>query len=307
MSEPEPEPEADAEPGAEPEAEPEEGAEPGLARQRSQSRHVAFVQDVKGRDESVKERELHAEMAMLEHSGWMLKKGQVRRGWSRRYFELSGDFLFYFEKKGGEKKGSIDLVSALDVRPSAYENETKRREFEIEVVVPDRTYRLDCETNAGAQGWLHSLAKFSADPEACRTFGGERAAATHDGTGRYLVLEAATVREKPDDKSTKLGRFNPDEVIEVVEQQFDDDGRARLKTATPPPGAKSGFEGGWLKTVRHHPFPADGAYQILTGAGGPGAGVAQGQAAGAAHRAPDRPGPARPDRPQRLLQSRRRF
>ena len=38
-----------------------------------------------------------AEMDKLEHAGWMAKKGGVRRAWQKRYFEHSGEFLFYRE------------------------------------------------------------------------------------------------------------------------------------------------------------------------------------------------------------------
>jgi hypothetical protein len=52
------------------------------------------------------------------HSGFMTKKGQKRKNWKRRYFEIRrretgglGDELVYMEKHGAKIKGKIDLSS----------------------------------------------------------------------------------------------------------------------------------------------------------------------------------------------------
>ena len=60
----------------------------------------------------------HDEAAAMEPSktGWMLKKGGVRRAWANRWFELRGAFLFRSEKEGGKVAGFTDLRQCSGVR-----------------------------------------------------------------------------------------------------------------------------------------------------------------------------------------------
>ena len=68
-----------------------------------------------------------------------------------------------FPAVGGELKGTIDLSIATDVRPST---EIDHKPWEMEIVTPERTYRLECETQELLHGWFLSLAKYSLDPQA---------------------------------------------------------------------------------------------------------------------------------------------
>jgi hypothetical protein len=104
----------------------------------------------------------HAEQQPILEAGWMDKQGGVRRAWRNRYFELRGDIMFYRDDVGGKIKGVVDLAEAVDVRPS---QEVGRRQWEMEIVLPQRQFRLECETQEDLARWLRALAKYSKDPQ----------------------------------------------------------------------------------------------------------------------------------------------
>jgi hypothetical protein len=45
------------------------------------------------------------------HSGWVLKQGERRKNWKRRWFQLQleGREIAYYDRPGGDCKGEIDL------------------------------------------------------------------------------------------------------------------------------------------------------------------------------------------------------
>eukprot|EP01046_Picozoa_sp_COSAG06_P028673 COSAG06_NODE_2601_length_6597_cov_26.465651_1_plen_665_part_10 len=183
-----------------------------------------------------------AELQALSHAGWMAKKGGVRRNWQKRYFEHSGDFLFYREQVGGDLKGTIDLESATDVRPST---EIDHKQWEMEIVCPERTYRMECETEEQLKGWFLSLAKYSSDPEGLAAWTPHREGQAVAVQARYLLLDKATARQGPDDESLKVGEFDRGQVIACVEELTEEgSGIVRVRSSTAPKGAPSG---GWLK------------------------------------------------------------
>lgn len=182
-----------------------------------------------------------AELEALAHAGWMAKKGGVRRNWQKRYFEHSGDFLFYREEIAGDLKGTIDLSLATDVRPST---EIDHKQWEMEIVCPNRVYRLACETQEELKRWFLSLSKYSLDPEALAAWVPHQEGQAVGVQARYLVLAKATARQAPDDKSLKVGEFDPGQVIACIEELTDENGIVRVRSSTAPKGAPSG---GWLK------------------------------------------------------------
>ena len=208
---------------------------------KAQARFAALFASLKSDPEMLARAQM-AEMQALEHAGWMAKKGGLRRAWKRRYFEQSGDFLFYREDVGADVLGVVDLVKATDVRPSAH---LGHKQWEIEIVTPDRTYRLECDTADSMHDWLCSLAKFSVDPEALRNW----VPHTEGGTlvqNRYLVLTKATARQAPDDDSLKLGEMPEGLVVQCVEELTDAEGIERVRCCGSVVHAEAP-SGGWLK------------------------------------------------------------
>ena len=96
------------------------------------------------------------------------KKGARRTdGWKRRYFELRGSTLDYFEAEGGKHKGAIELGQdgILTAEPAQVRLEGNAREskngisaMELEIRVAGRTYRLMCKEGPVVQDeWLAKL------------------------------------------------------------------------------------------------------------------------------------------------------
>ena len=92
-----------------------------------------------------------AETLPLVYSGWMSKKGGVRRSWARRWFELRGDFLLRRESEAGPFVGSIHLPSCEAVRVS---QAPAAKQHELELFSPERTVRLQCESDGQMRQWL---------------------------------------------------------------------------------------------------------------------------------------------------------
>ena len=63
----------------------------------------------------------------LSLSGWMSKKGGVRRNWQKRWFELKGTVLIYTEKEGDAKvSGAIAVDECTAARLSEFTDDKVR-------------------------------------------------------------------------------------------------------------------------------------------------------------------------------------
>ena len=98
-------------------------------------------------------------------TGWLEKKGGFRTNWLKRWFEIQGSLLCYYDKeKEGifrSKKGEIRLDIVSDVRHSqaAVEN---IRPHEIELVTSERTYRCDAADDTDRDAWVAALQEAAA-------------------------------------------------------------------------------------------------------------------------------------------------
>jgi hypothetical protein len=98
-------------------------------------------------------------------TGWLEKKGGFRTNWLKRWFEIQGSLLCYYDKeKEGifrSKKGEIRLDIVSDVRHSqaAVEN---IRPHEIELVTFERTYRFDAADDTDRDAWVAALQEATA-------------------------------------------------------------------------------------------------------------------------------------------------
>ena len=93
-------------------------------------------------------------------SGWMLKKGEKRTNWSRRWFVLDhAGMLRYYEsaEEGAELKGEIKLAAAAgctEIRPSTH---PKAEPAEIEIACTERTYRFRPDNTESQAGWFRGF------------------------------------------------------------------------------------------------------------------------------------------------------
>jgi hypothetical protein len=127
---------------------------------------------------------------MAAHAGWLTKKGGIRKNWLRRWFELGadGELVYYVSEDKQKRKGSIELWQSSDIRDSTAPGAATT---EIEIVTPERTWRVQTDTVAELAVWLQTL-RHSA--EAARE---QRAAAVAEehvraaGDGPDRVLKAS--------------------------------------------------------------------------------------------------------------------
>eukprot|EP01047_Picozoa_sp_COSAG01_P045206 COSAG01_NODE_4147_length_5298_cov_4.390460_3_plen_269_part_00 len=91
-------------------------------------------------------------------SGWMTKKGGVRKNWLKRWFRLHDQhrMLEYYERCNSHTPcGVIPLKDVSEARKSRNPVALKGRE--IELVTPERIYCLRCEDAATCETWLAAL------------------------------------------------------------------------------------------------------------------------------------------------------
>jgi hypothetical protein len=100
-------------------------------------------------------------LATPDFQGWLGKKGKLNTSVKRRWFELRGSRLQYFEQpvqKGSRvarmMKGEIQLLSAecTQIRPSEESGAPQ-----IEILMTGRVYRLLCENRDERRQWLEEL------------------------------------------------------------------------------------------------------------------------------------------------------
>jgi hypothetical protein len=93
---------------------------------------------------------------MAAHAGWLTKKGGIRKNWLRRWFELGadGELVYYVSEDKQKRKGSIELWQSSDIRDSTAPGAATT---EIEIVTPERTWRVQTDTVAELAVWLQTL------------------------------------------------------------------------------------------------------------------------------------------------------
>lgn len=82
----------------------------------------------------------------LEYYGWLVKKGEKRHSWKKRWFHLKYPMLHYYEDEDEKKeKGKINLHKCTEVRMSTHE---KANESELELIADGREYRFRVEDHS---------------------------------------------------------------------------------------------------------------------------------------------------------------
>lgn len=51
----------------------------------------------------------------VDKEGWLNKKGEVNKGFQKRWFVLKGNLLFYFEKKSDKEPLGVIIVEGCTV------------------------------------------------------------------------------------------------------------------------------------------------------------------------------------------------
>jgi len=81
------------------------------------------------------------------------KEGGSVKTWKKRWFILDGDSVTYYNKPGGDKKGSISLKDVGAVRAEDY----KDKKFCFKMVTSNRAYYMTASSHEEMKGWIESL------------------------------------------------------------------------------------------------------------------------------------------------------
>lgn len=92
--------------------------------------------------------------APIDKSGYLLKRGEINKGFQKRWFLLKGNLLFYYEKPADkEPLGAIILESCrVDLSLSD--------QFTFQLVYPgahSRTYMFGAETQEDMEDWMKAM------------------------------------------------------------------------------------------------------------------------------------------------------
>ena len=94
--------------------------------------------------------------AASDREGFLFKKGEVNKGFQKRFFVLRGNLLFYFEKK--QDREPIGVIILDNCRIELCENDTSYFAFQIVFEgVGTRTYVLGAETEEEMKLWMTKL------------------------------------------------------------------------------------------------------------------------------------------------------
>jgi hypothetical protein len=90
----------------------------------------------------------------LQHSGWMTKRGHIRQNWLARWFTVNGTIVEYAATPGQAIRGTLDMRQCQVVRPST---DPAKQPFEMEVVMPGRTYLFRSQNDSEFRNWMRML------------------------------------------------------------------------------------------------------------------------------------------------------
>ena len=93
----------------------------------------------------------------IRKEGWLHKRGEGRKNWTKRWFKLTGSSLNYAEKKNKPLKGSIPLGSVTDVVICSDGNVTKKKSNVFEVITAGRTYYIQAGSVEDMAEWIEAV------------------------------------------------------------------------------------------------------------------------------------------------------
>lgn len=51
----------------------------------------------------------------IDREGWLVKRGEVNKGYQKRWFVLKGNLLFYFEKRGDKEPVGVIILEGCTI------------------------------------------------------------------------------------------------------------------------------------------------------------------------------------------------
>jgi len=97
----------------------------------------------------------------VDKEGILMKRGDgSSKGFSKRWFVLKGNLLFYFEKRSDREPIGVIILEGSTVELAETEHE---EHFCFKIVFPSRSYVLSAESQASMEQWMKALACASYD------------------------------------------------------------------------------------------------------------------------------------------------
>ncbi len=98
----------------------------------------------------------------VDKEGFLLKRGELRTGFQKRYFILKGNLLFYFEKKGD--KDPVGVIILEGCRVELADNEDSMYTFQLSFPGEGaRTYIIAAFNQEDMEAWMRALSCSSYD------------------------------------------------------------------------------------------------------------------------------------------------
>lgn len=97
---------------------------------------------------------------LVDREGYLMKKGEGHKGFSKRWFVLKGNLLFYFDKKNDREPMGVIILEGSTVELAESELD---EHFCFKIVFPSKSYLLGADSQQELEQWMKSLACASYD------------------------------------------------------------------------------------------------------------------------------------------------
>ncbi|VVC38019.1 Hypothetical protein CINCED_3A018456 [Cinara cedri] len=97
----------------------------------------------------------------IDKEGWLCKRGELNKGYQKRWFVLKGNLLFYFERKGDKEPLGVVILEGCSIELAENDDQFS---FKIIFHGPNnRSYTLGSDSQESMEQWMKSLACASYD------------------------------------------------------------------------------------------------------------------------------------------------
>ena len=97
---------------------------------------------------------------VINHCGWLEKKGSTIKSWRKRWFILTGLEIQYFDREGKTLKGSMKLDKTMRIALLSPQSNYSSKSFRFCVATSDRLLELSARSVRERSGWIVALRKF---------------------------------------------------------------------------------------------------------------------------------------------------
>ncbi|XP_050441769.1 sesquipedalian-1-like [Adelges cooleyi] len=97
----------------------------------------------------------------IDKEGWLCKRGELNKGYQKRWFVLKGNLLFYFDRKADKEPVGVIILEGCTIELAENDDQFS---FKIVFHGPNnRSYVLGAESQESMEQWMKALACASYD------------------------------------------------------------------------------------------------------------------------------------------------